>query len=287
MKTLKEKVHEDNRQQREAKKKAQAELFKPYNKPKVFEFKRNVNMERYFDFPKLFFEWKPMNNAAIALYPVICSVADFEQDIWFKLPKEKIAKMAGINPGSINRGAGNLMRYILDGKPLLDRKMKTEDKRHYYIYRIGFIRKYMLEEYKGQYFSFHTCIIDSGIWADLSSRAKALYIALRSVAKFEPQEYALIEMDGANVCDMDFDFHGEAYRNRKWDFCMMSMAELCRIVHITPNNIKEVIHQLEYHHLIECLDNGMFKVFLKPKIRINKSAGNSENDMFDMRKEYD
>lgn len=247
--------------------KHEAEDFKQrYNKQKVFEFppKDKINMEQHFYIPKGFNTLNGLTTPAMAIYPVLCSMADFETDNWFQMSRENIAKIAGINPLTVDKGIENLMGHnLLDDMPILERQMKTEGKRHFYMYRVRFVRKNMMVDYKGQFFIFHNCIIQSGVWAELSPRAKALYLAIRSIAIFDWQGYAdehdIPYSEGQQI-------YGEDYKDREWDCCSSTLSELCRMVNIDSSNIKEVLQQLKYHHLVERSDD-YFRVYLKPKIR--------------------
>jgi hypothetical protein len=183
--------------------------------------------------------------------------------------------MAGVHLSVVDAGIKNLVegRYFLNETnqkgeslqiPLLEREKTTEGTRHFYLYRSGFVRD--IEKWHGMFFIFHTCIVTSGVWSELSPRAKALYLAMRSVAKFDPYNYMEIEY-GEQLNDVDFNFNSEDYRERKWDICLYSLAQLCRMVNIDSSKIKPVLDQLKKYHLVEIIDNGMYKVFLKPRIK--------------------
>ena len=62
--------------------------------------------------------------------------------------------------------------------------------------------------------------------------------------------------------------HSSEYRNRKWDVCNKTLADLCRNIGIKPINLKPLLKQLEHHGLIERVDENksIFKVYLRPKI---------------------
>lgn len=264
---FKEKLRAEAKRKEKAKRK-QAELFRQkYDKVKVFEFpkKNKINMEKHFYFPKFLDTpcFQDLSKTALAVYTVLCSKADFEENNWFQISQENIAKMAGINPAQVKSGVEELInsRISIDSEnPLLERKMSNEGKRHFYMYRVGFIRKEMISV--AEKFIFHTCIIDTGIWAKLTTRAKALYLAMRTVAKFDQDLYNLIEYGESPYIKV------EDFRNRLWDVwdsSMISMAELCRWVNIESSNIRDVIQQLEKVYLIERVDR-YFKVYLKPEI---------------------
>jgi hypothetical protein len=242
-----------------------------YNEIKTVKFSNDVNMVKYFNFPKFIGKTGSVkiDKIVLAVYPALCSTADFKDNKWFQISRDNIAKLAGLTPPTVDKAINHLIngkyRIMNDGKTtlLLERKMKTEGKRHFYMYRVGFIRD--MEKWHGFYFVFHTCIVTSGIWAELTPRAKALYLAMRTYAKFDRELYIGVELDGVEPWEADFDFRGEAYRERKWDYCDTPLTELCRSVNIESTNIRSVIEQLEEYHLIseEELMN-VYRVYLKP-----------------------
>lgn len=211
-----------------------------------------------------------MSLPAMAMYPVLCLQADFEQNKWFQISQRNIATMAGVSINTVVNGIRDLEQYKLGGQPFLEKKKKTEGQRHFYVYRVNFTRKDDMKDWKNNFFIFHKCIIDSKVWAQLTSRAKGLYLSMRMSARFDPESYIELEgldVDWSNWSDL---YQAEEYRNRKWDLCMPpSLAELCRHVGIEPINLRPVLEQLEYYRLVELADGYLkvFKVYLRPRIR--------------------
>ncbi len=242
-----------------------------YNKTKDYEFPKStdVDMNRFFCFPK-FDENFWMSLPSIAIYPVLCLQSDFERNEWFQISQKNIAKMSGIHVNTVVKGIEDLEEKSLNKEPFIEKKKQTQGTRHFYEYRVNFIRKNDIKDWDENYITFHKCIVDSGVWAKLKPRVKALYLSMRMNAKFEPKLYEEIEDLGLDTDSNEFweSFSGEKYRNRKWDVCNKSLAELCRKVDITPANLKPILIQLENHLLIERIDENqsIFKVYLKPKI---------------------
>jgi hypothetical protein len=261
---------------RERKQQQRESFTEIYNRTKIFEFPEDVNMVKHFFCPKIFGPGglgQEMNKAEMAVYPVLCSQANFERDDWFQLPQEHIAKMAGVSVEAVRHATRNLpdrqFEYIEKENPartipLAQGHKITEDARHFYIYKVGFIRRDMIEHCKGQYFIFYTHLIDSGIWAQLTLRAKCLYLALRNNAEQNIELYSEIE-------EMYYDMSSQEewnnyYEERTWDACRVPIAELCRNVNIEHTNIASAIEQLEHFYLIERIDRFV-KVYLKPWYR--------------------
>ena len=275
--SLKEGVIRDSaksiKQQREYQKQRFAQI---YNKLKVYEFPavEKINMEKHFYFPKIIGRFQNMSKAALAVYPVICSQANFDKNTWIQLSQKHIAQMAGVTVNTVTKGIADLVKndysLITDKKtctPLLQKRKITEGKRHFYVYQVGFIRKNMIRRWRGSFFIFHTCIIESGTWAALKPRAKLLYLTMRTKAYFDPNLYSDIEDINLDETTEASDFYNTAeYRNRKWDVCTLSLAELCRIANIDSSDILKTVQQLQYYELIERIE-PVFKVYLKPKIR--------------------
>jgi len=271
---FKQKVIANAKKQKKEKRQQQKALFKQkYSKSKNYKFPPidQIDLNRHFYFPK-FNEGFFMTQQAIAIYPVLCAQADFEDNDWFQISQNNIATMAGASINTVSKGIKDLERYIMEGEPYLEKQKNTEGQRHFYVYRVNFIRKNKIKEWKGSYFIFHKCIIESGVWAKLKPRAKALYLSMRMSARFDIELYAaaeeLYEAPGGNILE-DFFTEGN-YKYRKWDVCESSLVELCRRVNIKPINLKPIIQQLENHRLIERVDEDLniLKVYLRPKIRV-------------------
>ena len=250
----------------------QKKLFKHhYNKSKDYEFPKvsDIDMNRFFCFPK-FDENFCMSLPSITIYPVLCLQSHFERNEWFQISQKNIAKMSGIHVNTVVKGIEDLEEKSLNKEPFIEKKKQTQGTRHFYEYRVNFIRKNDIKDWDENYITFHKCIVDSGVWAELKPRAKALYVSMRMGARFDPELYEEIEDLGLDTDSNEFweVFSGEKYRNRKWDVCNTSLAELCRKVDITPANLKPILKQLENHRLIERIDENqsVFKVYLKPKI---------------------
>lgn len=242
-----------------------------YNKLKKFEFPKSadIDMNRFFCFPK-FDEDFCMSLSAIAIYPVLCLQSNFEKNDWFQISQKNIAKMAGLTVNTVAKGVRDLEGLYFEDEPYLEKQQQTDGPRRYYLYRVNYYRKHDIEKYKGDYIFFYKCLVDSGIWAKLKPRAKALYISMRMSAHFDVELYVELEdldLDYESV-DVNEFYHSEEYRNRKWDVSTASLSELCRKVHIAPINLKAILDQLEKHQFIERIDENksFFKVYLKPLI---------------------
>jgi len=256
----------------------QAERFAElYNQKKVYQFPLEVNMTKHFFFAKFIGEGKKygssMTPAALAIYPVMCSRADFAENKWFQISQENIAKMAGLSVTTTNKGINDLVKgsyafVIADAKgnetniPFLEREKATEGTRHFFRYRAGFLRAGdMIEYWKGSYIQFHTCIIDSGVWAKLNLRAKALYLAMRCNSYLDFEKYCYVE---GEVPFDDQTGQYDYFPLRRWDFCEKTFVELSEFVGMSPSNLSKPIRQLEQYKLIERMGKWS-KVFLRPR----------------------
>ena len=126
-----------------------------------------------------------------------------------------------------------------------------------------------MNKWKGNYFKFHTCIIESGIWAKLLPSAKALYLALLSRSYF-PSEYYF---DAENLyederwCDVDvtnFMQIQDVYKVRKWEYCEAPACWLCEFLNISESNASKIINNLEENGLVSRMEFG-FIVYLIPE----------------------
>ncbi len=152
----------------------------------------------------------------------------------------------------------------LENAGLLTKEKVTDGPRHFYIYRVGFFCKPILDkarQYGGAIY-FYNCIIDNGIWAELKPRAKVLYLTLRAVAKQDLELYSVIEGEdyGGDWTGVNYD---DYIRNRKWDVCDISLSKLCKLAKIERTNLTPILEELERYKLIERVDRWI-KVYLRP-----------------------
>lgn len=244
----------------------QNKIFKQrFDKLKVIEFKpdEECSWMKHFRFPKSIIAEAQLSQKALIVYPVLCSQANFEEDNWFQISLENIAKLSGLTAPTVQKALEELIgcNYRIKTKgiqvPILERRLTSNGSRHYYIYRVGFIRKDMIKKSKD--FVFYTDLIDSGIWARLSRRAKLFYLALKNVAYFDASTYSKIEgyPESDLISKGEFDFS-----IRKWDVCNSTRKELCNAVGIGSSDIYRVIRELEDKYLIETIGR-YFKVWVK------------------------
>jgi len=256
---------------------AQKKFSRIYDKKRTIGFKPReyINMNKFFC--HLFMwraDWK-LSKYAAAVYPVMCSRDNFEiyGGKGFQISRENIARLAGVSTNSVDRAIEELENrsMVSDGvhHPLLRREKVQEGERHYYIYEMGFIRSVeeglTMLEWKDQYFTFHTCLIESGVWAALSFKAKLLYLVMRQEAYHDKEIYQSLESE--------FDYDGESYAKRLWDICDQPLSKLFRLagMRVNYNAAKAAIEELEKHELVERMGDkkAIFRVFLRPKIRKN------------------
>ncbi len=152
----------------------------------------------------------------------------------------------------------------LENARLLIKEKVTDGPRHFYIYRVGFFWKPILNKARqyGAAIYFYTCIIENGIWAELKPRAKVLYLTLRAVAKQDIELYSVIEGEdyGGDWTGVNYD---DYIRNRKWDVCDISLSKLCKLAKIERTNLTPILEELERYKLIERVGEWT-KVYLKP-----------------------
>lgn len=286
------KENQNVRQSVEGKQRIKEFFAEAYNNLKVWNQLpiNEVNMEKFFFMVSGFIKFNNISLNSIAVYPCLCAQANFETNDLFQISQNNISKMAGISINSVMKGINDMTDsgYSLvyndesEGEmhyPILEKFKVLTGKQHPYQYRVQFIRKHHIESW-GNKFIFHTCIIDSGIWAKLDPRAKALYIVMRSTAKFNGRLYCKVE----GITYSEEDWFDEGYRNRKWDICETSLTELCRMVGgglddnnrgkgMSSSNIQIIVKQLEHYGLIMKVNN-QFMVYLKPEICRNGDTYN-------------
>lgn len=230
-----------------------------YDQTKSYKFPslKNINKKKHVYLPKSISDCIT-SKRALGVYPVLCLKADFERDEWFTIPQKEIAKKAGLSGNTVRKAIRDLEEH-----EVLKKQMITKGKRHFYRYKVQFIRKSMISRNEGNYFIFHQCIVDSRVWSKLKPRAKALYFALRSKAEFNVHLYAMEKeikpYDLRNLDEIE-------YRNRDWDIYHGSKSNLCKAVGISPSNINSIFMQLSQYGLITKINDQIYKVHLKPEI---------------------
>jgi len=261
-----QKAKKDIERQKAKKKLIFAEI---YDKKKTINFKsgKNLNMEKHFYMPRIFDAKGKLSKPALAVYPVMCSKADFEDyDKSFQISRENIGKLSGLATNTVDKAITELESFTIESYPLLERKKVEEGERHYFVYNVAFLRPntegLKIQEWKGNYIIFHTCIIDNGVWAGLSDKAKAVYLAMRHVSEFNMELYNEIENERID------DYRSEDYRKRKWEVCAYySVRKLFKLAGIDYYKPKDTINELEHTGLLEKMHDTrpIFKVYLLPK----------------------
>jgi predicted transcriptional regulator len=251
-------VGRNARRQIQARKAEQREVFSIlYGKPKEKAFSDidQLNMDSFRAIPKDIISYG-LSKAALAVYPVLCSEADFEKDESFQISQANIAFLAGVSGNSVRKSLKEL-----EDTGLLTREKVTDGSRHFYIYRVNFFRKSILDmaKQRGGAIYFYTSIIKNGIWASLPLGAKATYLYLRTEAKQDLFTYCEIEIDEW----YDPIQYPEYIRDRKWDICETSLNEICTAVGIDRSDIYASLESLEHFRLIERIDKWI-KVYLRP-----------------------
>lgn len=233
-----------------------------YDKTKTFEFPpfSKINTDRYFCWHKEFIQ-HVVSSKALALYPVLCSLSDFEKRTWIQWSIKNLSIMSGLGNNSVIDAINNLKSIeAYEDELFLEVKKRDDGKRHFNTYQVEFIRKGQIEFWKGRYFIFHTSLIESGLWSELTPKAKVLYIALRSTACFDFDIYR--EMEGFDY--LEFSPNSSEFRDRKWEICRTSIKDLCALADINYDSSFSVLKELEKRGLLERYD-GAILVYLKPK----------------------
>lgn len=244
IKKIKEKYYKDN-----------------YSKTKTYSFPSKINLDKYFTFRKNDV-WKlSKNKNMLAIYPILCLRADFKVDKWFQIPQQEISVKTGLSIPSVKIGLDNLYK-----NKFINRLKNDEGIRRFYEYNVKFIRRKDIKDNKNKYFIFNQSIIDSGVWAKLKPRAKALYLSIRANASFYPDAFFGDQeiIDGDSYIDYK-KVVKENFRKRKCDITNKPLSHLCRHVRIDNSNLIPIIKQLEEYRLIERYGK-IFEVYLHPKI---------------------
>ena len=304
MKSIKHKILNDAKRWQliieEERKQNTREYFEQvYNKKKTVHFKKakDMNRTKYIMMPKINHMWAYSGNkSAMAVYAVLCSRADFKDpDKPVQISRENIAKLAGISEMTVDQGIQVLLEMNFNDTkhglvPILKRTLVQDGKRRFYQYYPQFFRHDIGNEnenpllnplsWKTMYMQFHSCIVETGVWAGLSGNAKALYLAMRSQAHFDNDGYN--ELEGIYIPRYE-ELVDEVTRRkwsatdqknwleRKWEVCKTSLKELSAIARIEYSNSQVIIRELEDVGLILRLipDKTVYQCWFRPEITRN------------------
>lgn len=216
--------------------------------------------------PKAFIYSNDLSKEAKAIYPVLACNADFRQNKSFQLSLKNIGRMAGIKSHALIRDAID----ELEGSDYVKKQFIIEDRR-YYIYECNFQRSSVPEKKQNteDVIYFYKCIIDTGIWADLSPRQKLFYLGLRAEAKIDPDYDEKIR---SLLGDYDYyidEAYKEYYRKREYDYWVGSARKLCDRIGISSVNLRNTVTApLEWNGLSKQKPSNYWsahEVYLIPK----------------------
>ena len=211
---------------------------------------------------------RTITSTELAVYPVLCTEANFRENNWFQISQENIGEKANVSHPTAAKGISGLL-----DRGILERRFVTGSRLHIYEYRVEFNRGNLIGINKDDLFQFYHSIVRSGIWSHLSSVEKQLYIEMRMAASFEPELYADqegIDLDGMN----GHEFYQNEYASRKWD--VLSTGEssdefgyymrefLCELVNIGPKQLEKALRNLKRNYLISDVEDHCYVVCLKP-----------------------
>lgn len=243
-----------------------AHFRRTYNRTNDDPFPENISMKRFACLPKFdLLRSKDdglLGYPALALYPVLCVRADYEdEDKWLQLSRENMGQLAGLSTHTVNKGLNELAHATMpvapgatQRRPLLEYEMVQREQRRFYLYRPSFIRpKIEGDDWRGYLIHFHGEVVDSGTWARLSGRAKALYMIARSAAYFHRELYQLLEGVDLDDAEVRGQFFGEDYRDHKWDVVDVPLARLCAMAGMNAPDAVRVRAELNAAGLVEII----------------------------------
>lgn len=223
-----------------------------YNKLKIIKFNSNPNMQGFRAIEKEFIRL-PLSASAKAIYIVLCVLSDYDENKPLQVSKENIGVLSGLKDWStISKALQELSQtgWISSQKVINERR--------YWVYDVSFIRQKDINKYKpSEYIMFHTCIVESGVWAYLRPKDKALYLTLRAESEFE--------YDTMDYPDIGF---VEAYGMRKFEIYYGRLKELSQKSGVSIGYVKRSIERLQEAGLVIQIQEGMvyYQVNLYPEV---------------------
>lgn len=205
--------------------------------------------------------WQAIEKAAKAVYPVIASHCSKQGYCYPHI--ETIAKLSGRTKGTVIRGIADLKRFSL--VKVRKRPIKRGFRQNYY-------HVPSIADENDRWFPFHKRLIsprigERGIWSRLSSSEQALYIVMRTFAKFDKFFAELYcEIIGSiNHAELSIENFDEWFPFREWDWCQESTYKLADYAGISWQRIPRTLAGLRNHGLAERDDFG-WMVFFRGKL---------------------
>jgi hypothetical protein len=259
-------------------KKKVAKYYSMQHKPnELKKFEHRPNFFHHVEVHKQVFimQWR----IAKIVYFTLTAFTDYKTNNPFLLSIKNISKFSGLSEPTVVKGLKQLESIVCDPRlypdnivyvepdemdaediPLLVKSKYTINQNTLNKYNLWVLRGKERKEYKDLYESFHRAIVISGVWAKLSTRAKALYLAFRYWAFFHAEDYMWEEFEMMGN-DFDPDIH---YSVRKWEVCTRPITEIFEYAGISTNQKHMPLNQLVENGLIEG-GYGDWKVYLRPK----------------------
>ena len=252
-------AHYERSKQKKLDKKARLNsiLKERYSSRRQFDFKSvdMVSTEKFYYIDNAFALYK-FSKRAMCVYPVICTFADFDEPKWFHMSIRNIGKFAGMGNEATEAGLWELQQ---KGKLLRKKVQKGSESRWEY--------KLEMDVVEGKQFIFYTSIVECGIWAKMSQRAKAAYLVLRSIAKFDIYTYAAVEDENVSPKGIQEDLiEAGKFRYRKFDVADVYMTWLSEVIHVNYRDMKKVFNELEKYGLAEYGTDGYHLVTVYPTL---------------------
>jgi len=230
-----------------------AHFTKKYDKPNEYKFKAvdEVKANSFRCLSKYLLH-EGLSKPALVLYPVLCHLADYKVNKWFRQTLKQLKEASGLSETSVANAIAELE------KSILTKEKKIWKKRPYLQFKIDFIRENKMKQEEGNYITFFSMIIELGLWAQISNPGKVLYLYLRNIANYDQQEYAMLEN-----CGYD-EINETNFIIRKWDLAELNLTHISKQLHINFADVGKAIRDLEFHGLCERHDQTCL-VYLRPK----------------------
>jgi hypothetical protein len=232
-------------------------------KPCRFKEPHGLNLTRYAKLPRRLIKdgiFATLSPSACAVLPVLYCLQDSKGVVRHSI--STIACFTGFERHATSRG---IMELVDLPEPYKVRyETQITDNGHYkywfYIPPVG--------SNKGDFFPFRHCIIESGIWAQVSSAGKRVYLALRT---FNDVFLTNIAEDTATSDDflnggLDTNEKKKAFGTRPFDVCTAEQAIIAEISNIRKQEtLQKAANNLERFGLMGNNPDGVgWRVYLTP-----------------------
>jgi predicted transcriptional regulator len=195
-------------------------------------------MQQFFRFPKAIIttcRWAKLSSAAKCVYPVIGVHANLKGEAWPAM--QRIGDLSGLTRQTVSKAVRALSR-----AQIVHNSFRVTERGHVqYTYQLP-----LPKQGRRRAFFFDRSLVDDGVWASLSTPAKALYPVLRT--------YAYPDFECYDIEDDQAEAMQGRYADLDYEFCDPDPWVLANHSNLSESSIYRGLRSLLEHGLLEETD---------------------------------